>query len=299
MGGKQQRKRRPITYPETPGAKGPTYPNKRPERAAGLCAVRCESCDELRDRQRVTLLGDSAGDTTEPRRFVGKADKAWREPVRFAAHEFFPAREHLAPPRHNCPASVEPSTRHWIMKKFTLNGDANAAQNPLLSNPALPAKDTPTGGAVVPRHAVKRFAPTLVLAGVFGMLAGCGSEPESHVVTAPPPPAPTSSPGSTVVSTAPAPTMVVQQPAVAATTAPAGSTIIVAQAPPAPPPPEAVPPRPTQDYAWVPGYWTWRNERYEWMAGHWEIPPRSDAVWIAPRWEPESGSYRFYEGYWK
>jgi hypothetical protein len=35
------------------------------------------------------------------------------------------------------------------------------------------------------------------------------------------------------------------------------------------------------------GYWTWRNNRYEWVAGHWEVPPRTGAVWILPRWQPE------------
>lgn len=58
--------------------------------------------------------------------------------------------------------------------------------------------------------------------------------------------------------------------------------------------------RPTSEHVWVPGYWTWRNNRYEWMAGHWEIPPRTGSVWVAPRWERLSdGSYRFYEGYWE
>jgi hypothetical protein len=71
----------------------------------------------------------------------------------------------------------------------------------------------------------------------------------------------------------------------------------VAQAPPAAQP-EVVVARPGPDYLWVPGYWTWRDSRYEWMAGHWEVPPHSGAVWVPPHWEPESGGYRFYEGYW-
>jgi hypothetical protein len=57
-------------------------------------------------------------------------------------------------------------------------------------------------------------------------------------------------------------------------------------------------PRPSRDHVWVAGYWSWQNNQYQWMAGHWEIPPRSGAVWVPPRWQPEGTSYRFYEGYW-
>ena len=53
-----------------------------------------------------------------------------------------------------------------------------------------------------------------------------------------------------------------------------------------------------EQYVWLNGYWTWRNDRYEWMAGHWELPPNGTSVWSAPRWEQEGNSYRFYEGYW-
>jgi len=56
--------------------------------------------------------------------------------------------------------------------------------------------------------------------------------------------------------------------------------------------------RPTRDHVWVAGFWTWRNNQYEWMGGHWEIPPRAGAVWVPPRWQPEGTSWRFYEGYW-
>jgi hypothetical protein len=78
---------------------------------------------------------------------------------------------------------------------------------------------------------------------------------------------------------------------------PAG-TVVVMQAPPTPPQ-EAVPARPSTSHEWIPGYWTWRNNAYAWMAGHWEVPPRSGSVWVAPRWEREGNSYRFYEGYWR
>ena len=85
---------------------------------------------------------------------------------------------------------------------------------------------------------------------------------------------------------------------VAAVPTPVGaSSIVVMQAPPAAQ--QEVPSaRPTRDHVWVSGYWSWRNSRYEWSPGHWEVPPRSGAVWVPPRWQPEGTSFRFYEGYW-
>jgi hypothetical protein len=130
-----------------------------------------------------------------------------------------------------------------------------------------------------------------IVCGAILLFAGCESEPESHVVSAPPPPPPAMvQPVATTQTTT--------------TTTPSGQTITtqtqpvyVTQAPPAVQT-EVVLARPGPEYAWVPGYWTWRDSRYEWMAGHWEIPPRSSAVWVPPHWDQESGGYRFYEGYW-
>jgi hypothetical protein len=144
-----------------------------------------------------------------------------------------------------------------------------------------------------------RIAPAFVFFALigFGLLAGCVSEPESHVVSAPPPPPPTTSNATTTTTTTQqsAPVVVRQ-----ASDDPnqRSQTIIVTQAPPTPQP-EAVIARPSPNHIWIPGYWTWQNNRYEWMAGHWELPPAPGSVWVAPRWETENGGYRFYEGYWK
>lgn len=124
--------------------------------------------------------------------------------------------------------------------------------------------------------------------------AGCASEPESHLVTAPPPAAP---------GTTPAPQQVVvvaqSQPVVAVAATPTSTnSYIVMQAPPAPQPPEAIPAQPSSQHVWVAGYWTWQNGRYAWMAGHWEVPPYHNAKWNNPRWESEGNAFRFYEGYW-
>jgi hypothetical protein len=124
--------------------------------------------------------------------------------------------------------------------------------------------------------------------------AGCASEPDSHLVTAPPPPAPGTAPAQAQV------VVVTQQPqpAVAVVSGQAVNSYVVMQAPPAPQPPEAIPAQPTSQHVWVAGYWTWQNNRYAWMAGHWELPPHSGATWVNPRWTPEGNAVRFYEGYW-
>jgi hypothetical protein len=137
------------------------------------------------------------------------------------------------------------------------------------------------------KGATRRVASALLISGGLAIFAGCAG-PESHVVSAPPPSQPI------VVQQ--------QQPAqivVAPTANTSGGTVVVTQAPPAIQH-EVVQARPTSDHVWVPGFWSWRNNRYEWVSGHWEIPPRTNAVWVAPRWERLSdGSYRFYEGYWE
>jgi hypothetical protein len=144
---------------------------------------------------------------------------------------------------------------------------------------------------------------TISLIAAFGALsifAGCATEPTSHVVSAPPPGSPTST-QQVLVTQQPQQVIVTQQPQqVVTTTAASGATtsFVVLQAPPAPQAPQAIPTQPSSRHVWIDGYWTWRNNRYEWMAGHWEVPPFSGAKWENPRVETESGAYRFYEGRW-
>lgn len=145
------------------------------------------------------------------------------------------------------------------------------------------------------------LAPAFALCGALAIFAGCASE-ESHVVSAPPP-----STASTVTTqttqTTPTPTYVTTtNPGTTYTTTtanpnPGVNTIIVTQAPPALQQ-EVVLARPSGDYVWVPGYWTWRESRYQWMSGHWEMPPNRGSSWNPPHVEQEGNSYRFYEGHW-
>ena len=81
------------------------------------------------------------------------------------------------------------------------------------------------------------------------------------------------------------------------TSTPVVSTLVVTQAPPVPQV-DVVIAQPSPNDVWLAGYWTWRDNQYEWMAGHWELPPSSSSVWTAPRWEQEGNAYRFHEGYW-
>ena len=114
----------------------------------------------------------------------------------------------------------------------------------------------------------------------MGALAGCGRRP--IIVQAPP-------------------ATVIQAPATVAAPAPAptGRDVIIVKEAPPPPRSETPPPPPSASYSWVPGYWTVRDGRQEWVAGRWEMPPRTDATWVAPRWERRGNDYVFIEGYWR
>src|SRR5271165_5580797 len=84
--------------------------------------------------------------------------------------------------------------------------------------------------------AVRQLTPAVLCCGALVLLAGCASEPESHLVSAPPPSASASS-VTTTTTTAP---VAVAVPAdgnpanmTIATTTPVVSTTIVTEAPPA------------------------------------------------------------------
>ena len=167
-----------------------------------------------------------------------------------------------------------------------------------------PASDSGVCGRVMKskvsaRNDVRRarlLASAAAVCGAIALFAGCASEPESHVVSAPPPPPPATQPAATVY-TAPAATTATQPTVTAVPSPTGGSSIVVMQAPPAAQQ-EVPPPRPGSDYVWVPGYWSWQTDHYVWHAGAWQIPPHEGAVWVPPRWEPEGSQWRFYDGYW-
>jgi len=66
----------------------------------------------------------------------------------------------------------------------------------------------------------------------------------------------------------------------------------------APPPPrfERIPaPRP--GYVWGPGYWEWRGNRHEWVAGSW-IAERPGFIYSAPHWTQRDGHWYREEAHW-
>jgi hypothetical protein len=149
--------------------------------------------------------------------------------------------------------------------------------------------------SILGRRVTRPLIMVTLASGSLALMTGCGSYPEEHVVSSPPPP----------VATAPTQQVIVTQPTATGTVTatPLGNgQLLVTQAPPTAPQATVVatrPPRPSDDYVWIEGYWAWRNDRYEWVESHWQQPPRSNAVWVAPRWERRSdGKYTFYEGYW-
>ena len=64
---------------------------------------------------------------------------------------------------------------------------------------------------------------------------------------------------------------------------------------------EEVPPaeKPAGDYIWVPGYWSWDQERnnYIWVTGAWRIPPPG-TTWVPGYWNPVSNGHQWVSGYW-
>jgi hypothetical protein len=139
----------------------------------------------------------------------------------------------------------------------------------------------------------RTLLPLLAFSALPFLISGCGSYPESNVVSAPPPQV--AQPQAQVVVTQPAAQVVTATPN-------ANGQLVITQAPPMQQQQTVVltqPARPSASHVWVDGYWTWKNDRYEWIAAHWEVPPFSGAKWVAPRSEQISnGNYRFYEGYW-
>src|SRR5271155_5825996 len=116
-------------------------------------------------------------------------------------------------------------------------------------------------------RAVRQLTPLLACCGALVLFAGCSSEPDSHVVSAPPPSAPPSTVMTTTTTTTPA--VVVTNPDSTTTATPVVSTTIITQQAPPALQTELVIAQPSPEHVWLAGYWTWRNDQYQWMAGHW------------------------------
>jgi hypothetical protein len=74
--------------------------------------------------------------------------------------------------------------------------------------------------------------------------------------------------------------------------------VMVRVGPPAPVYQRPGPP-PDRGYVWINGYQSWRGDRYVWVPGHWEHPPRPHARWVAHRWAHRHGQWVMIEGHWR
>lgn len=54
-----------------------------------------------------------------------------------------------------------------------------------------------------------------------------------------------------------------------------------------------------ENVAWIPGYWTWEDERSEfiWISGIWRVVP-PDRQWVPGYWADLGGQYQWTSGYW-
>ena len=64
---------------------------------------------------------------------------------------------------------------------------------------------------------------------------------------------------------------------------------------------EEVPPaeKPAGDYTWIPGYWSWDQDRdnFIWVTGAWRIPPPG-TTWVPGYWNPTGNGHQWVGGYW-
>jgi len=54
------------------------------------------------------------------------------------------------------------------------------------------------------------------------------------------------------------------------------------------------PPPSRHGEVWVEPYWGWTGNQWEWIDGHWDLPPQPGAIWVAPQWDGQG----WVPGYW-
>jgi hypothetical protein len=71
--------------------------------------------------------------------------------------------------------------------------------------------------------------------------------------------------------------------------------------PPMPPAPlaETIPAQPSSNSIWIPGYWSFENgDRYSWVQGRWEVPPRGARAYQPAHWRQQGNGYVYVRGFW-
>jgi hypothetical protein len=80
----------------------------------------------------------------------------------------------------------------------------------------------------------------------------------------------------------------------------ATTNVTVDSVPPPPPPPyELQTAQPTESAIWVVGFYDWDGYSYNWVPGHWEIPPPNAVAFVRPHWRYRGGTYVYIRGYWR
>ena len=80
----------------------------------------------------------------------------------------------------------------------------------------------------------------------------------------------------------------------------ATTNVTVDAVPPPPPPPyDLQTAQPTTSAIWVVGFYDWDGYRYNWVPGHWEVPPPNAVVFVRPHWRYRGGTYVYIRGYWR
>ena len=51
-------------------------------------------------------------------------------------------------------------------------------------------------------------------------------------------------------------------------------------------------------YTWAPGYWNYRHNRYQWVAGHW-VRERPGYYYNAPQWVQRGDRWTLTQGRWE
>jgi hypothetical protein len=85
----------------------------------------------------------------------------------------------------------------------------------------------------------------------------------------------------------------------------AADTGYAVQTPPPMPtsnPRETIPARPSTDAVWIQGEYAYTGNQqnpYEWVNGHWEVPPPGTSRWVPGTWQRSGTGYVWMRGHWQ
>jgi hypothetical protein len=56
---------------------------------------------------------------------------------------------------------------------------------------------------------------------------------------------------------------------------------------------------PGPGYVWIPGYYSYTGNSYNWVGGRWALPPRPHAVWVPGHYVDRHGHQEYIGGHWR